>query len=110
MDNSNPSSATRTAPTLPGFPRGIRTDKLLQLPQRYDFVLRVQEIGQRLVEAVGPEVIAGAGVDELDIDTHAVSAALDTALRNVAYEFTSDLLRNGSTTRDKRDGACSGAE
>ena len=46
---------------------------------RGDFILHVEEIGERLVEPLGPEVIACLGVDELDVDAHAIPAALDTA-------------------------------
>ena len=49
-----------------------------------DFVLHVEEIGQRLVEPLGPEMIARFGVDELHIDAHAVSAALNAALEDIA--------------------------
>jgi hypothetical protein len=41
-----------------------------------DLVLHVEEVGHGLVEALGPEVIAGFGVDELDVDAHAATAAL----------------------------------
>ena len=51
---------------------------------RDDFVLHVEEIGERLVEPLGPEMIAGFGVDELDVDAHAVSAALNAALEDIA--------------------------
>ena len=51
---------------------------------RNDFVLHVEEIGQGLVEPLGPEMIAGLGVDELHIDAHSVSAALDAALEDIA--------------------------
>jgi hypothetical protein len=38
-------------------------------------------------------MIAGFGVDELDIDPHAVSAALDTALKDIAdVQLSADLL------------------
>ena len=61
---------------------------------RDDFVLHVEEIGERLVEALGPEMIARLGVDELDIDAHAISAALDAALENIAdVQLAADLLR-----------------
>ena len=43
---------------------------------RDDLVLHVEEVGQRLVEALGPKMRAGFSVDELDIDPHAVTAAL----------------------------------
>ena len=51
---------------------------------RDDFVLHVEEIGQRLVEPLGPEMTAGFSVDELHIDAHAVSAALNAALQHIA--------------------------
>ena len=35
---------------------------------RDDFVLHVEEIGERLVEPLGPEMIAGFGVDELHVE------------------------------------------
>ena len=61
---------------------------------RDDFVLHVEEIGERLVEPLGPEMIAGFGVDELDVDAHAVSAALDAALEHIAdVQLAPDLLQ-----------------
>ena len=51
---------------------------------RDDFVLHVEEIGERLVEPLGPEMIAGFGVDELHVDAHAVSGALNAALEDIA--------------------------
>jgi hypothetical protein len=59
----------------------------LQRPSqpRDDFVLHVEEIGQGLVEPLGPEMIARFGVDELHVDTHATSAALDAALQHIAH-------------------------
>ena len=51
---------------------------------RDDFVLHVEEIGERLIEPLGPEMIARFGVDELHVDAHAVSAALNAALQDIA--------------------------
>ncbi len=51
---------------------------------RDDFVLHVEEIGQGLIEPLGPEMTARLGVDELHVDAHAVSAALDAALEDIA--------------------------
>ena len=51
---------------------------------RDDFVLHVEEIGERLIEPLGPEVTACFGVDELYVDAHAVSAALDAAFEDIA--------------------------
>ena len=60
---------------------------------RHDFVLHVEEIGERLVEPLGPEMIAGFAVDELDIDAHPVPAALDAAFEDVAdVQLAADLL------------------
>jgi hypothetical protein len=50
---------------------------------RDDFVLHVEEIGQGLVEPLRPKVSAAPGVDELHIDAHTVSAALDAALQDI---------------------------
>ena len=49
-----------------------------------DLVLHFEEIGERLVEAVGPEMIAALRVDELDIDAHAVGVALDRPFEHIA--------------------------
>ena len=51
---------------------------------RDDFVLHVEEITERFVESLGPEVIARFCVDELDVDSHAASATLNAALERVA--------------------------
>ena len=51
---------------------------------RDDFVLHVEEIGQGLVEPLGPQMIAGLGVDKLHVDAHAVTAALNAALKDIA--------------------------
>ena len=51
---------------------------------RDDFVLHVKEIGQGLIEPLGPEMIARLGVDELHVDAHAVSAALNAAFEDIA--------------------------
>ena len=60
---------------------------------RDDFVLHVEEIGERLVEPLGPEMIARFGVDELHVDAHAVSAALDAALEDIAdVQLAADRL------------------
>ena len=49
-----------------------------------DLVLHVEQIGQRLVEAFSPEMLAAFGVDELDIDTHAAGVALDRPFEHIA--------------------------
>ena len=51
------------------------------------------KVGHRLVEPVRPQVVAGDGVDELDIDAHPAAAALNASLKNVAHvEIAADLL------------------
>src|ERR1700735_2047977 len=61
---------------------------------RDDFVLHVKEISHRLVEAFGPEVNTGFAVNELDIDAHAVAAALHRTLKDVGNaEFLADPLQ-----------------
>ena len=60
---------------------------------RDDFVLHVEKIGQGLIEPLGPEMIARFGVDELHIDAHSVSAALNAALQHIAdVQVASDCL------------------
>ena len=61
---------------------------------RDDFVLHIEEIGQRLVEPLGPEMIARFGIDELHVHAHAVSAALNTAFEDIAnVQLAADLLQ-----------------
>src|SRR5277367_4650802 len=49
---------------------------------------------EQLVEPLGPEMIARFSVDELHVDAHAVSAALNAALQHVAdVQFAADLLQ-----------------
>jgi hypothetical protein len=61
---------------------------------RDDFVLHVEQIGERLVEPLSPEMIAGFSVDELHIDAHAVAAALNAALEDIAdVQLAADLLQ-----------------
>ncbi len=64
------------APRLGGDKLGVQ--RVCQA--RNDFVLHVEEIGERLIEPLGPEMIARFGVDELHVDAHSVSAALNAAL------------------------------
>ena len=60
---------------------------------RYNFVLHIEEVGNGLVEAVGPQMIAGFGVDQLYIDPEPVAAALYRALQRVAdVQFAADPL------------------
>ena len=58
-----------------------------------NFILHVEQVGHRLVEPVRPQVVAGDGVDELDIDAHSAAAALNASLKDVAHvEIAADLL------------------
>ena len=78
------------APRLGGDELGVERAR----QPRDDFVLHVEEIGERLVEPLGPEMIAGFGVDELHVDAHAVSAALNAALEHIAdVQLAADLLQ-----------------
>jgi hypothetical protein len=43
---------------------------------RHDFVLHVKEIGDRLVEPLGPKVIFGFGLDQLYVDPEPLAAPL----------------------------------
>ena len=64
---------------------------------RDDLVLHVEEIGDGLVEALGPKMIAGLGIDELDIDPQAIAAALDAAFQDIAnVQLPPDLLHINS--------------
>ena len=61
------------------------TSSVFSAPARsHDFVLHVEEIGQGFVEPLGPQMIPRSGVDELDVDAHSVSAALNAALKDIA--------------------------
>ena len=44
----------------------------------------VEEVGDGLVETLGPKMGTALGVDKLDVDAHAVSAALDAAIEDIA--------------------------
>ena len=61
-----------------------------------DLVLHVEEIGERFVETLSPKMIARFGVDELHVHAHAITAALNAALDDIAdVQFTSDSLHVG---------------
>ena len=63
------------APRLGGDELGVQRIR----QARDDFVLRVEEIGERFIEPFSPEMIARFGVYELNVDAHAVGPALDAA-------------------------------
>ena len=61
-----------------------------------NLVLRVQEIGHRLVETFGPQMRAGLRLDQLNVDPHPISATLHAALEQIAHvQFAADLLDVG---------------
>ena len=60
----------------------LSAQRVRQAPD--DFVLHVEEIGERLVKPLRPQMTASLGVDELHVDAHAVSAALNAALEDIA--------------------------
>ena len=52
-----------------------------------------EDVGQFAVIAIGPDVVASRGVDQLGGDAHAVAALADAALQHVAHaEFAGDAL------------------
>ena len=58
-----------------------------------DLVLQGKDVGQVAVVAVGPDVIAGRGVDQLGGDAHAIAALAHAALQHVTHaEFARDAL------------------
>ena len=60
---------------------------------RHDLILQLEEVGHVLLEAVGPKVCPGLGVDELRVHAHPVLVALHGAFENVANaELLADLL------------------
>src|SRR5262249_41355293 len=53
-----------------------------------------EEIGELLVEPLGPKMIAALGVDELNVHAHAGFAALYAALEDLAnVQLAADLLQ-----------------
>ncbi len=71
---------------------------------RYDFVLHIEEVGDGLVEALGPQVIAGFGVDQLHVHPKPVAAALHRTFKHVAdVQLAPDLLHvNGLALEGER--------
>ena len=69
-----------------------------------DLVLHLEQVFARLVESIGPDVRAGLRVDQLRVDPHALCAALDAALQNVAHpQGATDLADvDGATLERER--------
>ena len=61
----------------------LKVDCMRQM--RDNRVLRLQQIGARGVELVGPEVRAAAGVDKLGVDPHPIAARLHRAFEKIAH-------------------------
>ena len=60
---------------------------------RYDFVLHIEEVGDRLVEALGPQMISGLGGDHLHVHSKAVAATLHRPFKHIAdVQLASQLL------------------
>src|SRR6478735_1425772 len=60
---------------------------------RYDFILHVKEVGNRLVKAFGPEVVACFGVNQLNVHAEAVAASLHRTFKYITdVQLTSQLL------------------
>ena len=58
-----------------------------------DLVLHAEEVGQGFIEALGPEMTAGRGVDELCVDAHLVLIALHRTFQHVTNaQLLADLL------------------
>ena len=58
-----------------------------------DLVLKLEHVFQRAVEAVGPQMRAGFGIDQLPGDAHPVAALAHRAFEHIAHaEFAPDLL------------------
>src|SRR5689334_8270510 len=81
----------------PCRPAGLGGDQFrseLARKARTDFILHVEDISDRLVESFGPEMIAGLGVDKLDVDPHAATTTLHGTFKNITNaKFATHLLQ-----------------
>ena len=60
---------------------------------RRDLVLKVEDIFERAIEAVGPEMRAGERVDQLRGDPHPIASLAHRAFEHIAHpKLTADLL------------------
>src|SRR5215469_4947174 len=71
---------------------------------RYNFVLHIEEVGDRLVEALGPQVISSLGGDQLHIHPKPVTTTLHRTFKNVPdVQLAPDLLHvNGLALEGER--------
>src|SRR6516164_4792716 len=78
-----------------------RTADLSGLKGRFDdaryadcyFVLQFEDVFERTVEVVGPEMRAGYGVDQLSGDANPLTRSANASFQNISdTEFPSDLL------------------
>jgi hypothetical protein len=61
---------------------------------RNDLVLHLEEVGDGLVEAFGPEMRSDLRFDELDVDAHAGPNTLHAAFEDIAHiELAPNLLQ-----------------
>ena len=59
-----------------------------------DFVLQCENVVRRSIEAFGPDVTVGNGVDELGVDPDLLRRALNAAFEDIAHtQFLGDLAR-----------------
>jgi hypothetical protein len=74
-----------------------------------DAVLEIENIGQIAVEAIGPDVTAGRGFDQLTSDAHPPASAPHAALQHVAnaklapdpaHVHRAALIGEGGVARD----------
>ena len=58
-----------------------------------DLVLQLEHVFERAVEAVGPEMRAGFGIDQLPGDAHPVAALAHRTFEHIAHaKLAADLL------------------
>jgi hypothetical protein len=71
-----------------------------------DLVLHREQVFGVAVEALGPQIRRGFGVDQLGVDTDARAELADAAFQHVMHaQFAADLLRVGSLALERQGGA-----
>ena len=89
--------------------RGHQLDADDSRQPRGDLILHVEEVASQLIEALGPEVRASVGINQLRVHAYAVATALHAALQDIAHvQLSPDLLhidwlafvRKGCVARD----------